>query len=76
MATEKTTLEVGDKIRIKNFIGSYVVEIARVTKTMAITKPMNDEGAVIRFQRKLWGGSTPIPVSRVSYDNTERTLLT
>lgn len=42
-------LKVGDKIRITNMFRNFVVEIERVTKTQAISKPYNDAGSRYRF---------------------------
>ena len=51
-------LEVGDRIRIKNWAVDMTVEIGRVTKTKAISKPFNDAGATMQF--------------KIGYDNPER----
>lgn len=54
MRTEEKQLKVGDKIRIENSFNNYVVTIARVTKTQAITEPYNDAGAVHKFRRSYY----------------------
>ena len=54
---KKETIEIGDKIKITNpFGGFYTTEIVRVTKTKAISKPYNPNGAINEFKRDCCGG--------------------
>ena len=44
-------LQVGDKIEIRNIFNLFIVEIDRVTKTTAITKPYNKQNSIYKFKR-------------------------
>ncbi len=68
---EKTTLEVGDKILCENAFMKMEVEIDRVTKTSAISKPYNKQGALYRFDRTLPVRLKPTP----KWNTTEYTLI-
>lgn len=72
---KKETLEVGDKIKVKNIFATFTVEIVRVTKTKAIGLWNSDPNTThqFNFKRKcLYGikGFSPI-----KYDTTDYTLL-
>ena len=70
----KETLEVGDKIKITNsFGGVYYVEIERVTKTKAISKPYNKAGARSEFKRDCKYRISP--KSPVKWDMTDYSLV-
>ena len=71
---EEQTLKVGDRIRIQNWMNDFVVEIARVTKTMAITKPFNSANAVYRFKLKMWDNK-PSLVKEARYSTTQYTKI-
>jgi hypothetical protein len=71
---EKKTLEIGDKIRVRNIFNNFVVEIERLTKTQAITKPYNSAGATYKFKLELVGGD-PKPVGMGKWNTTEYSLI-
>lgn len=66
-------LKVGDKIRIDTAFSSKTVEIVRVTKTMAMTKP-SASGYTMRFKIKTWFGS-PRLVNGDTWSTTRYTLI-
>ena len=68
-------LQVGDKIRRTNAFSNMVVEIERVTKTQAITKPYNNAGAVYKFRRKILGNTCAVLIGADKWDVTEYTLI-
>lgn len=70
----KSELEVGDKIKIENALGGVrIVEIARVTKTMAMTAPTGS-GYEMRFRIKTFMGS-PRLVNREKWSTTQYTII-
>jgi ribosomal protein L20A (L18A) len=71
---EKTTLEVGDIIEISNWASNYTVEIERVTKTKAVTKPYNDAGARHEFKREIDGGRVR-PLKSIKWSQTDYKLI-
>jgi hypothetical protein len=62
-------LEVGNKIRVKNWMNDYVVTIVRVTKTQAIGDKYGH-----RFRRNYNDGFLR-PVSSEKYSTTSYQLL-
>jgi len=53
---QEMLFNVGDKIKVTPYIGRpYIVEIGRVTKTQAVTKPINDFGHCLKFRRSYHG---------------------
>lgn len=67
--SSKTTLEVGDRIKISTWMSSMTVEIDRVTKTKAVSKPYNDAGAVYEFKRGV-NSFGPRPYTPRRWDTT------
>lgn len=66
------TIEVGDRIRIKNAFGSKVYTVHRVTKTMAFIR--YNEAAEGRFRREV-GPFGPKKIGRATWDNTQYALI-
>lgn len=76
MKANKTTLEVGDTVKVTNYFGGVqYVEIARVTKTKAISKTYNDANACYEFKRELWMKDHARPFARVKGSLTEYKLV-
>lgn len=72
---EKTTLEVGDKVRIKNWILDKIVTITKVTKTKAIAEIKRSDGSKYSysFKRECYDGHVN-PFSPINFDTTTREL--
>ena len=72
METE-SVLQVGDKIRISTWLGSYIVKITRVTKTKAIADVVRKDGSryTCEFKRKsgiISSASPPLSMPCGSWD--------
>lgn len=70
-------LQIGDKIKVDHPFNKQIVEIERVTKTQAITKPYNDAGARYTFDRETLTDNSvrKIKKDRSKWDTTEYTLI-
>ena len=73
---EPNKLKVGDKIRIKNFMSDRVVEIARVTKTKAFSKPYNDGGAIYTFKLNYYDSRYITNLPKEKFSMTSYSLVT
>ena len=71
------TIEVGDKVLIKNCYGKHIVTITRVTKTKAVAHVVrNDKSSYDwTFQRQADDDGRVRPKPRIEFDTTERTLI-
>ena len=66
-------LNIGDKIKVKNWMNNYIVEIVRVTKTQAIAKtPYNNE---IKFKRSYSHSDYITKLPREKWNTTDYILL-
>lgn len=66
------TLKIGDKIRVENAFNKYIVEVIRVTKTIAIAKtPFNNEQK-FRINYNDFG---PDPLPRQKWQTTIYTVI-
>jgi hypothetical protein len=67
------SLKIGDKIRVKNTFNNYMVEVIRITKTMAIAKtPFNNEQ---RFRLNYHETFGPDPLPRQKWQTTDYTVI-
>lgn len=74
---EKTTLEIGDKILIENWMSKRIVTITRVTKTKAVAHVVRKDGSSYdyTFNRNCHHGYVE-PKPRIdSFDMTKRILI-
>ena len=73
----ESVLQVGDKIRITTWLGSYIVKITRVTKTKAIADVVRKDGSryTCEFKRKYYNADYINPWHREMYDMTKRELI-
>lgn len=70
-------LQVGDKIKVHpRFGNAFTVIIERVTKTKAISEPINNVGARLEFKREYSMPDWIRPYSYVKWDTTNRELIT
>jgi len=74
---EKTTLEIGDKILIENWMSKRIVTITRVTKTKAVAHVVRKDGSSYdyTFNRNCPNGHIE-PKPRIDgFDITKRILI-
>jgi hypothetical protein len=68
-------LKVGDFVRITNHFVDYTVEIERVTKTQAISKPYNDSGARHKFKLEFFDPDYLTVLPRTRFNITRYKLI-
>lgn len=75
--SKNRTLEVGDRVRIENWMHTIVVTITRVTKTKAVAKVVRKDGTSYEyvFKREMWDDTHVKPWGDIPFDSTSRTLV-
>ena len=72
---EPKQLKVGDKIRVQNAFNDYVIEVFKVSKTMAFAKSENNPTMSIRLKINVFNGDHCRLVSEQRWSTTNYTLI-
>lgn len=73
---DRVSIEVGDKVLIKNWMGKKVVTITRVTKTKAVAQIKRADGTSYNYNFNRYAIDNRVcPKPYIDFDTTTRTLI-